>query len=299
MLNVLNADDSVPAVKVTEKRPEETRRMKQWLDGRIAASKDKPSAEVISLTPVLAQLLIDRNPVNRPMMKRNSADLASDIIGGRFEFNGESIVISRTGVLLDGQHRCQQVVSTGKTIETVIVFGPKEAARFTIDTGKSKTVTNFLAMKGRIYVSILAPAVNYYLQWSRNGQIDVTGTHLPTKAEILAAADELKGVDKSVEATIGAAKTVRSNAVLAFCHYAFKKKAGAEAADEFMGCLIEGDNLKKGGPILYCRNRLLAFGSEVRANVRIELVFKCWNAWRRGHGVDHCKLNGKLPKIEV
>lgn len=301
MLNVLKADESAPVIALPTKAfLEETRRLKEWLQERVAASKRKPSSEVITLTPALAGLLLECNPINRPINKRNSLDLAADIASGRFEFNGESIVISDSGILLDGQHRCQQVIATNRPIETVVVFGPKEKARFTIDSGKSKTVSNYLAMKGRAYTQVLGPAINYYLQWSRHGIINVAGEYnKPTKAEILIAADEIKGVDESVEFTYPTMKTIRSHAVLAFCHFVFRKKAGREAADNFILRLIEGDNLKRGDPLLYCRNRLLNAGIEVRANSRIELVFKCWNAHRLGHGVEHCKLSGgKLPKLE-
>lgn len=296
-------DGSQLSPRLTKARAEERERMVEWLEQRIAASKKKPSAEVVTLTPVLAQLLLEEghNPVNRPFSQRNSADIGADIANGRFEFNGESIVISNTGILLDGQHRCAQVVATGRSIETVMVFGPKEAARFTIDIGKSKTVSNFLAMKGRHYTGVLGAAVNYHLQWRKNGALLYGGgKNYPTKSEILAAADELRGMDTSVEFTAPTMKSpVRSHAVLAFCHFVFWKKSGREAADHFILRLIEGDGLKRTDPILYCRNRLVKCGRSEPAGERAELIFKCWNAHRLGHSIDHVKLTGgALPKVE-
>lgn len=278
------------------------KRTSDWLDEQIAAGKKKSHSAVVTITPTLAQLLLDRNPLNRPISPRNAADLANDISSGRFEFNGESIVVSNTGILIDGQHRLQQVVGTGACIESVLVFGPKEAARFTIDIGKSKSVANFLQMKGRLYAGYLAAAVNFHLQWSQVGSVSAQTerSSLPTKAQILAACDELKGIDTSVETVIPAMKSCRSVAVLAFCHYVFWKRAGREAADFFMSKIVDGDGLKKGDPILYCRNRLIGMGRGVPAGERVELVFKCWNAHRQGHGIDsHFRLTGgKLPKVE-
>jgi hypothetical protein len=275
------------------------KRTTDWLDEQIAAGKKKAHSSVVTITPTLAQLLLGRNPINRPISKGNANDLASDISSGRFEFNGESIVVSNTGVLLDGQHRLEQVVATGACIESVLVFGPKEAARFTIDIGKPKSVANFLQMKGRVYAGYLSAAVNYYLQWTQNGSVVHSDTpSRPTKAQILSAADEMKGIDTSVEIAVGGIKSIRSVAAVAFCHHVFWKRAGREAADHFVNGLIEGDGLKKGDPILYCRNRLSGMGRGIPVSHRIELLFKCWNAYRLGHGVDHCKLNGRLPKVE-
>lgn len=285
--------------KMTKAATEERSRMEVWLKDRIAAAKKKPSSEVVTMTPCLAGLLLERNPVNRPISRRNADDLAGDIANGRWQFNGESVVVSDTGLLIDGQHRALQVIATGRSIETVIVFGPKEKARFTIDIGRSKTVSNFLAMQGRSYTHALGAAVNYYVQWKTHGRILYGGAQMPTKSEVLATADELTGMDTSVDFTAASMKTIRSHAVLAFCHYVFWKKAGRTAADEFILSLIDGDNLRKGNPMLYCRNRLASMGRLIPAGARVELVFKCWNAHRLGAGVDaHFRLSGKLPKVE-
>lgn len=281
---------------------EEYRRMKAWLDDRVEASKKKPSAEVVTVTPLLARLLLASNAGNRPISLRNANDLAADIANRRWEFNGESIVVAKSGVLIDGQHRCLQVVATNRSIESVIAFGPREQARFTIDTGKSKTVANFLAMKGKKYTHALGPAVSHYLLWQEHGLIPHTGANAkqrPTKAQVLAAADELHGFEGSIEATAECMKTIRGHAILAFCHFVFWKKAGKTTADEFMRKLIGGENLKRGDPIYYCRNRLLGMGRGSYTNARAEVIFKCWNAWRTGAGIDHIKIsNGKLPKVE-
>lgn len=297
MLNTLSSEET-GAPTLTRAQTEERRRLTEWLDGRIAAGRKKPSTEIVTLTPMLAKLLLERNPVNRPISKTGSQELTQDIANHRFVFNGESIVISDTGKMNDGQHRCLTVLNTGVSIETVIVFGPKEETRFTVDTGRSKTVSNFLAMKGRKYTHVLGAAVGYYLQWREHNAIRHDGAMKPSKQAVLAAADELRGIDSSVEFTVPSMKTTRAHAVVAFCHYAFTKKAGRVEADTFIGRLVDGDSLKKGDPILYCRNRLIGMGRGPYANVRAELIFKCWNAWRLGARIDHCKLSGVLPKLE-
>lgn len=293
---MLQATDEAPEVTETV----EERRMMDWLTEMIERGETKPHAVFVTLTPVLAQLLLNRNPVNRPLSKRNASSIASDIASGRWAVNGEPIIVSDTGVLNDGQHRCSEVVRTGVSIETFIVFGPKEETRFTVDTGKSKTASNFLSMKGRKYTHALAAAVNYHLQWRKAGYIAYGGgITIPTKVEIVEAAEEMPGIDVSVEFTAIAMKTIRCHAILAFCHYVFWKRSGRVAADDFMLRLIEGDGLKKGNPILYCRNRLLGLGRGATSNTRAELIFKCWNAFRNGEGIDHFKLTGgKLPKVE-
>lgn len=279
---------------------EEYRRMKAWLESRIASSKTAPIAEIVTLTPCLAHLLLQRNPLNRKIAKANSLAIASDIASGRFSFNGQSIVVSDAGTLNDGQHRCDQVIKTGQSIRTVIVFGPDEATRFSVDSGKSKTSSDYLHMKGRKYPKVLSTVVGYHLQYRTAGFIAYGGgVQVPTKAQVVAAADELNGIDKSIEFTAPCMETVRSHNVLAFCHYVFKRKSSVEAADEFIRKLIDGDDLRKNDPVHYCRNRLLKMHRGDTANTRCELIFKCWNLWRAGGHIQSFRATGgRLPKLE-
>lgn len=301
MLNTLAESQVEQAVAKLVGTPTEIKRMEAWLEECVAKGGKQYFAEVVTLTPVLASLLLDRNPINRPISKRNAADLAADIANKRFIFNGESIVVSKTGILLDGQHRCQQVITTGCTIEVVLVFGPDEAARFTIDTGKSKSVSNFLAMKGRHYTHALGAAVNYHLQWRQFNFVNYSASpNNPTKAQVLSASDELRGIDTSVDFTSTCMKTLRSHAVLAFCHYVFWKRSGREVADHFIQKIIDGDNLRKDDPIYFCRNRLQASKRGETANSKIELIFRAWNHHRMGtrlNGPIRCAGN-LLPKLE-
>lgn len=301
MLNVLTKEQTEEILAKPIGSPAEVARMRTWVEERVTKGAKTKTAEIVTLTPVLASLLLERNPINRPISKRNAADLASDIANKRFLFNGESIVVSKNGILLDGQHRCQQVVTTGVSIEVVLVFGPEEEARFTIDTGKSKTVSNFLAMKGRAYTHALGATVNYHLQWRQFNYISyASGPNMPTKAAILTAADEMRGVDTSLDFTSTCMKTLRSHAVIAFCHFVFWKRASREAADLFIQKLIDGDNLKKDDPIYFARNKLLNTKRGETANSKVELIFRAWNHHRLGtrlSGPIRCAGN-LLPKLE-
>ncbi len=189
----------------------------------------------------------------------------------------------------------------------MIVFGPKETARFTIDIGKSKTVGDYLAMKGRAYAAVLGPTINYVLQYRKFGYLprpsslrDQRAFAMPTKIEIVEAAGEIEGIDISVEFTAPAMKTLRMHSVLAFCHKVFwSKTRRREDADTFITQLITGEGLRRDSPILVCRNRLLRMAGG-RANEKSEVIFKAWNAWRRNESLASFRISGgKLPKVEA
>jgi hypothetical protein len=310
MLDATQSTENVNAPVYTKSQTEERRRMTDWLNDRIAASKKKPSAEVVTLTPVLAALLVepDRNAINRPLSIGNEASLLNDVAGGRFEFNGESIVVSNTGILLDGQHRCQMVIKSGVPVQTVIVFGPKESARFTIDIGRPKTAQNFLSMKGHQYTAVLAAAARLILIYRGNDSRNIISGGSasqsllkPTKTEVVAAVEQLRGLGESVETVHAAPKSFGSKSTLAFAHYVITKRGGRDDADHFFLKMFSGAELKNGDPILYCAKRLSELqsgGGTSGHNVRAELIFKCWNGHRRGESFTRLALNGRLPKVE-
>lgn len=294
------ASNEVPSESVYGVSKEEYRRMKQWLEDRIEVGRKRRTAEAVMLSPCLAHLLMGCNTINRPIGKSNLSNLKADIANGRWEYNGESISVSKTGRLLNGQHRCTAVIETGVGIETVIAFGANDESRFTIDIGSPKSAANFLHMRDYTDTNNLAATVSMLLQYRKNGSLSSGSLSRPTKTEIVQAAETYRGVQSSVYAVRGATKKhLGSRSVLAFCHYTFWKKTNKETADEFIRLLIDGDGLRKGNPIYYCRERLLGMSRETRADSRAEVIFRCWNAWRRGESVHkRITLSGKLPKVE-
>jgi hypothetical protein len=297
MLNVL-----------TEKQVEETiqikpvgsaieiRRMQAWLNERIKRGKKEKFAEVITLTPVLASLLLQINQINRPISKHNAENLKNDVLAKRFLYNGQSISVLQNGLLGDGQHRCETVLATGMSIETVIAFGVPDEARYTIDTGKPKSAGNYLHMKGFKDGNNIAAAIRLLLQY--RGGIEVgSGHNRATTAEVLTTADDLRGIQSSMDIASGGARLgVRS--ILAFCHFVFKKRADVETADEFVTKLIDGDGLRKGNPIYHCRERLLQMRGSARANDKVKIIFRAWNHWRLNETVNKIVLPVSLPKVE-
>jgi hypothetical protein len=299
MLNVLTEKEIEDAVESKPVgTPTEIRRMRVWLEERVARGRSNYYSEVVSLTPVLASLLLEKNDGNRNIFRSNCEAIKNDILGGRWMFNGESIVVSATGRLLDGQHRCEAVIQTKTPIMVTLAFGAKDEARFTIDIGKPKSAANFLHMKGYTDTNNLAATIALILEYQKSGNIPHSFTRA-TKTQIVQSADDLKGVQASVDIANGATKRgLGSRSILAFCHYVFKKRAGVVAADEFMTKLIDGDSLRKGDPIYHLRDRLLTMRGNTQPSLRAAIVFRAWNHWRLGETVTKIVAPAALPKLE-
>lgn len=273
----------------------ERERMERWLEAKIAGGE---SVCIETLTPTLATLLLERNPINRKIVEGSLALLRSDITEKRFKFNGDSVRVSVLGRLLDGQHRCQSVIDTGIPIRTVFVFGLDEDARYTMDIGTPKQVSTFLQMKGRAQCVRLGAAAALVAQWELSNRLAKGGRGRPTKQQILAAEERHPDLIESLHfCGRPEAQLVATVVVLAFCHYAIWKRADRERADAFMDKLILGHGLRPGDPILTVRNRLQRNRTQQGAHERASLIFQAWNISRKGGSMSNAKVSPELPKL--
>lgn len=276
----------------------EALRMEAWLGERI--NDPARRVEIVTLTPVLARLLLARNKENRPISEVNLDRIKRDVKSGRFPFNGEAIIVSKSGELNDGQHRCRAVAETGKSIETVIVFGPDRTSRMTLNQGTVRTCGHYLSMQGHTDANGLAATAGFFWQLKTWGRLSSAGSERPTKTEITEVVEHYQDLPDSLRFCsrmgVGA---ICTRSLMAFCHYAIKSKAGVQAVDEFFNRLIDGNGLEKDNAILYCRNRLIVMRGTRRVGDKAELIFRAWNIWRRGEPASRIPVvGGKLPKLE-
>ena len=77
----------------------------------------------VLLTPERAEELLENNHHNRKITQQRVREYSKEMMSGLWLYNGESIIVSESGRLLDGQHRLLAVIDSGVTIETELVEG--------------------------------------------------------------------------------------------------------------------------------------------------------------------------------
>lgn len=141
------------------------RRLKMWHDKRGVAAEQAPIAAkveptsedrasvdalvarvankgpgIVQITPVIATVLLERNTSNRAVAKNRVDVYARDMLAGAWYPNSQGIAIGPGGELYDGQHRLWAVVSAGIAVPMLMVCGVSEAARATIDQGRTRSL---------------------------------------------------------------------------------------------------------------------------------------------------------------
>lgn len=278
----------------------EDHRAAMWLDEEVKKARKSPTSQLVELTPGLARVLLDRNPKNRKISEMIVENYARDMEHGKWRFNGETIIVADDGTLNDGQHRCAAVVMANTAITTALVIGVHRDSRTTLDQGRTRTIADYLSMDGYINTMQLGTAAGFIWQHRERGYLANGGSGKPTKSEVMEFIDANPSIVQSVgRVQVKGAPAYGGPSMLAFCHWTFWQTANREAADDFLSRLIEGAGLLSRDPVLYLRNRLVNERGRLRPNDKAELIFRAWNASRRGETPKNLPiLGGVLPVVE-
>jgi hypothetical protein len=275
------------------------RRARAWFQDRLQHARSAGVfSETATLDPVLAEVLLECNLENRNVRELNLARMEEDIKAGRWEINGESVKVSIEGLLNDGQHRCQAVINTGKSIQTIFTFGLKRDTRLTVDQGANRTAGDYLSMAGIPNANHAASVATMIYQIGTFGNIVSGGAFRPSKSQAQQTYYEHPKISDSIRAVPQrGAKLVGGLSILAFCHYLFALK-NRNAADAFVSKLVKGDELKASDPIYVARQKLMNDDKRLRPAEKVEVIFRAWNAARTGRPLRTIPVHNRLPSIE-
>lgn len=115
-----------------------------------------------TITPKDAEYILQRNEGNRKLRKQTMKKYASIMEAGNWIVTPEAIVISKTGRLLNGQHRLSAVVDCGRPVDFLVAENVSDDVFHAIDRGATRTVADALRVdKKTTEVARLAAHIAY------------------------------------------------------------------------------------------------------------------------------------------
>ena len=169
-------------------KPTETTKRARFILKDINIDEEKSrDVKVVTITPEIAAQLLELNIKNRDVKKTNVSYLEFEMQAGEFHFNGESIILSVTGYVLDGQHRLMACVSTGKAFQTVLVLGVPDKDMCTIDTGPTRTAVDSMKISYKdekylqVKTTVITNIMNRFKKKNKRIVIDGNSRAVPVK----------------------------------------------------------------------------------------------------------------------
>lgn len=275
-----------------------------WLDRQLRRGETEVFSVVADLTPDLAQVLLTRNPDNRGIRAR-VLEMQRDIEEGRWQMNGEPVIIATDGHLNDGQHRCEAVMNAGKAIKTLMVFGVARDTRYSVDTGSARTPGDMLQMRGIADANNVAAVAGYLWQIERYGRVPDSASvpsMRPTKQEMQETVVRMgERIQRSVSAVQrdGSLKVASYSQLVTMHVYLVEMTEDEPAVSAFMSALIRGDKRSNNDPVWVGRERLI---EEKRKRhlwpaKAMEIVLRAWNMHRRNARTGKIQVMGEWPKV--
>jgi hypothetical protein len=261
----------------------------------VSASQDTVLTDVVNLTPELASELLKNNDRNRSVRQTKVQQYATDIVAGRWVFNGEPLIVSKNGLLNDGQHRAYAVIDSNSPISTLIVFGVDRDSRTTVDQGGARGASDYAQMEGVLNAASATSIARMVMAYERTDGQHLSKTKEVTNAEIMARIASDPKIGDAAHFAVSTARHASKFAagtVLGFCFYVLTRIHRGEA-ERYLEQVCIGEGLRRGDPAHTVREKLLDEGKS--RDRKASIIFRGWNFNRRGRKVQPNGLKSTLP----
>jgi hypothetical protein len=242
-----------------------------------------------TITPDIARRRLANMILNRTTDWSRVRQYAAAMAARRWAHNGETLQVGVSGKTLNGQHRYLACAESGQDFQAWVIYNVPEETITTMDTGKSRSAGDVLAMHGVGSSYTVAGAVRWLMKIGRGGapMVNIEGV---TNEDVLAWCDEHPDIQDSVRIAVGV-NTLCPASVVAAVHWLFAR-TDRTAADQFVHDLRTGAIADERDPVLVARNRLIKMkqAKEKKNSVDVPaLMINAWNARRAGARVTYLK----------
>lgn len=282
-------------------------------------SSEGYGVEYVYLRPEDAARILENNHVNRKLRASTVAAYQRDMQQGRWSFTGEPIQISRTGALLNGQHRmsalakCKSKRVVDKGIPFVLVTGLPDEAQTLMDQGMARTVADALNIQfGHIKNATNVSSLTRWLTIQPHLDAQFSPSTLRTKvstAEIVAFYKKHgDDIHHCIERTLARRTLIPgSPTAIAYCYYQFRQ-LDPEQAEEFFAGMADMEWAFKDDPrkAALKRIQIIVSDKDYRANLEnavliMSVLSRAWNLWRKGESVSTIvarSRTGPIPPVK-
>jgi hypothetical protein len=255
-------------------------------------------SSIIVITPSQgAAILKEYNTKNRAFQSGVIDRVKHALVVGDWKCNGETIIFSSSGVLLDGQNRLKACVLADVPITTWVVFGADPDVFPTIDRGRNRGLGDDLSIRKEPNYSLAAATVRLVYEYANGNRSQMILSSIATSRELIEYLDANPIMRESIHFAAVSRKSIPiPTRISAALHYLFGLKH-PELRDEFFSKFASGAEMESGHPILALRNRLFQERVGTQTSVRqgqaahhsaflvMFATIKVWNSLRRGDKV--------------
>jgi hypothetical protein len=246
------------------------------------ARDDKDAIKII-LTPEIALEMLEANKINRPLRQSLVNRIADQIRRDLWKYNGDTIKISNTFDVLDGQHRLWAIAEAKRAVETLVVFGISREAFDTIDTIRNyRNAADTVSLEGvSRHRTTVAGALNWLIRYER-GVLETykAPANRVENSDVKKAIRDNPNIVAAAERT-GPLRRIVNAGLMTFFYYVLSSQNTA-LAEEMVEVLVDPGRTPLNHPYYLLRTYLVSEQTRKEAVRTIALMIKTSNAAFRG-----------------
>ncbi|MEM5516941.1 hypothetical protein WNY37_08260 [Henriciella sp. AS95] len=241
-------------------------------------NETKPYFDIRVITPEEAAGYLGRARNNAPMDRRLLASYIRDMSADAWCFNGDPIIFSMDGALLDGRLRLKACCESKRPFSSLVIHNIDPATFLTIDAVRRRTAGDIMHIRGEKDGRALAAALT--LIWrAGNGDLDKQSKKQSSN-ELIEILDKNPTIRRSLAVAKVAAPLLPHGMATAL-HFLFQNE-DRRLADRFFEEFALADETKQGAPYALWRaiDNIRSEGGSRSSRQLIGLVLKAWAAFR-------------------
>ncbi|MHB1496812.1 MAG: hypothetical protein ACYCXN_02715 [Acidimicrobiales bacterium] len=252
---------------------------------RLASCGQGLYAVVATVRPQTAEQWLDElQRKNRKISPNVVSRYARAMSSGDWRVNGEAIVFSDKGMLMNGQHRLTACVASREPLKVLIVVGVPDTDEMmaTFDGGSVRTGGQVLGMASYHNPNVLSSMADIVYKYENNIQLTAKIDSVARLHTVERHPDMTKytGVKQQV------ARAFANFPGSLYCglHYLFTR-VNEKKAEEFTNQFLTGYGLQKGQPVAALRTAAIRSSqgrSRMAHTLWYQLVIKVWNTEQEG-----------------
>jgi len=257
------------------------------------------------ITPNIAKEMLEKNVSNRRVNHHIVNQYSSDMTKGQWKIDtGEVIKVSKTNIILDGQHRLLAIVKSNIPIYFHIAYNVEDNVFDVLDTGKIRNTTDIFKINGIQKDCLIPSIISQYNHIVANKYFVMQGYNKNTNQNLLKqyyeSPDFWQNIGKIANNYyLSFAKIIPTSMIGGF--YAYFVKSDKELADSFISQLCTGANITN-NTILLLRNRLIQDKVSVKKLqklTKIIFIIKTWNAFVMNKELKSLKFDADIEKVPI
>jgi len=256
--------------------------------------------EVVAVTPTQAREWLEVNHVNRNFRPKVVAAYRRDMENKRWQFTGEAIQISRTGYLLNGQHRLAALADAKnvRSIDFVVATGLPDDAQVLMDQGVSRNVRDALLLQhGHVKNLNVVSSLARWLVLSPKVGPQMNPSTMRGKVTVAEAVEVFQEDPEGMTEAAFRGQGMRpvlmgSPTAIAYSWFQLARVDSEQCAEFFAG-MLDMDWKYQNDPRKAALRRMLTIHREQEHKASIEtgvilvsVVMRAWNAWRNEEELD-------------